>query len=174
VRGPVDHGRAGNEDTSLDPGLTQRLDQMMGPSDVDLERRQRAIPRAADMRRTGAMIDDRRPEPGDSGMDAARVEHIDRFPSQTRRVCRRHAPRSRPRDQVRGRTLSGEPLDEMTPGESTGPGDEGRPGHACRRPLQRGRPLIAPLNGEKFPRPASVNDRKNRWSDGILTVAYGL
>ena len=31
----------------------------------------------------------------------------------------------------------------------------------------RGTPLSAPLKGEKLPSPASVNDRKKRWSDGI-------
>src|SRR5581483_4995547 len=31
---------------------------------------------------------------------------------------------------------------------------------------QRGTPLNAPLNGEKLPRPANVNDMKKRWSDG--------
>src|SRR6516162_7177143 len=31
----------------------------------------------------------------------------------------------------------------------------------------RGTPLSAPLKGEKLPRPWSVNERKNRWSDGI-------
>ena len=36
----------------------------------------------------------------------------------------------------------------------------------CRSTF-RGAPLSAPLNGEKFPTPASVNDRKKRWSAGI-------
>ena len=30
-----------------------------------------------------------------------------------------------------------------------------------------GTPPSAPLNGEKLPSPASVNDRKNRWSAAI-------
>ena len=43
-------------------------------------------------------------------------------------------------------------IDEVTAGEAGRTGDED----------QRGTPLSAPLKGEKFPRPASVNERKKR------------
>jgi hypothetical protein len=55
--------------------------------------------------------------------------------------------------------LIAEQIEQVAAGESGRAGDEDRAGH---KRGQRGTPLIAPLNGEKFPRPASVNDRKKR------------
>jgi hypothetical protein len=48
--------------------------------------------------------------------------------------------------------------------EDVAAGETGSAGNQGRTPVshQRGTPLKAPLNGEKFPSPASVNDRKKR------------
>jgi len=60
----------------------------------------------------------------------------------------------------------GQQIDEMTAGKTCGASDENRVRHA-RTAGYRGTPLSAPLNGEKLPRPASVKERKKRWSEGI-------
>jgi hypothetical protein len=67
---------------------------------------------------------------------------------------RRAAVGAIPPDQRRA--LCRQPIDEVAAGETRCAGDED----------QCGTPLMAPLNGEKLPSPANVNDRKNRWSDG--------
>ena len=59
-----------------------------------------------------------------------------------------------------------EVVDEMAAREPRGAGDENFAGHTVRR-RYRGTWLSPPLNGEKLPRPASVNDRKKRWSSGM-------
>ena len=53
-------------------------------------------------------------------------------------------------------------IDEMAAGEPGGSGDK----RWSRHGGQRGTPFSPPLNGEKLPSPASVNDRKNRLSAG--------
>ena len=61
-----------------------------------------------------------------------------------------------PADDVEG--VGRKLIEQVTAGEAGGSGDKGRTAHA----RQRGTPPRPPLNGEKLPSPASVNDRKNR------------
>ena len=72
-----------------------------------------------------------------------------------------------PRDQVA--PVAQQAIEQVAAGEARGAGNEDGRLHA----RQRGTPLSAPLKGEKLPRPASVNDKKNRWSAGMGTVDPG-
>ena len=86
------------------------------------------------------------------------IEDVDRLPfdplAGSRHVAFGPVP---PDDRF---ALGRESIDEMAAGKACGAGDQD----------QRGTPLSAPLNGENAPRPASVNERKNRWSDGTGIV----
>ena len=139
---------------------------MMRAADVGGERRLRLSPMLA--RRAPHPRSDT-PPPAAAARSRRRtdpaIEQIDGLPANPRRVvAQRRAAWPMPRDD---------------PGAVRAAAD---PGDGCRRtqraPVtrvgldigrvarQRGTPLSAPLNGEKLPRPASVNDKKNRWSDG--------
>ena len=82
------------------------------------------------------------------------LEQIDGVDVDIRSHLRHASARAVPRDEWR--LASGEQVNERAAGEPGG----------ARHEDQRGTPLSAPLNGEKLPRPASVNDRKNRRSEG--------
>src|ERR1051326_5602984 len=71
----------------------------------------------------------------------------------------RERPRPTPRDDRRRGAIARQQIDQVAAGETGGTRDE----HF----VHRGTLPSAPLNGEKLPRPASVNVRKKRWSDGI-------
>ena len=80
VRRPVDHRRARNHHPRLGARQAQRFEQVVRPAHIDGEGRLRAIPRAAHMGRTCAVINRSGPEPLDRLADGGRVEKIDRFP----------------------------------------------------------------------------------------------
>ena len=76
-----------------------------------------------------------------------------------------------------------EEIEQVTAGKAGGARDQRHAGHRITSTTgfaeiaehaslcaYLGTPLSAPLNGEKLPRPASVNDMKNRWSAGIATA----
>ncbi len=65
-----------------------------------------------------------------------------------------------PRDELRW--TAREEIKQMTARETGRAGHENAGRLGGRRARQRGTPLSAPLKGEKFPRPASVNEMKNR------------
>src|SRR5207237_10337029 len=96
-----------------------------------------------------------------------------RLPPCARYVDRCTAAGSVPRDDVA--SAGREQVEQVTAGEPRRAGDE-QFAHvsACSAfsaasapERQRGTPPSAPFIGEKLPSPASVNERKNRWSAGI-------
>ena len=83
-----------------------------------------------------------------------RIGDVDGLPQHTRPAGRRFDAGTMPCDDVRA--IASEEIEQVAPGKPAGASDESG--------AQRVIPLIAPLNGEKLPRPASVNERKNLWS----------
>src|SRR5205814_1340223 len=100
----------------------------------------------------------------DGAGDGSAIEQIDGLPSGLRDAAWRLASRTLPGNEVG--PVGREKLEKMAAGESRGARDQNRARHRSGR-CQRGTPLIAPLKGEKLPSPASVNDRKKRWSAGM-------
>ena len=131
------------------------------------------------MRRARAMKDDARPQPRHGLTHGRGVQHIDGLPPDARVTrelrrqsgtppgCRTIVVGTPPRDQVA--PVAQQAIEQVAAGEARGAGNEDGRLHA----RQRGTPLSAPLKGEKLPRPASVNDKKNRWSAGMGTVDPG-
>jgi len=109
---------------------------------------------------TRAVIDHRGTRTLDGLCDGFSVEHVDFLPAGSGRRDGRLAAWTAPRNDLVPRCR--QQINHMASGETCGTGDENTLRHAAR--LQRGTPLMAPLNGEKFPSPASVNDMKNRRS----------
>jgi len=117
--------------------------------------------------RAGAVIHNRGPQPRD-GVDHRRsIEKVYRFPLRGRTVRRGRPSRPMPADDIRAGISAGvgEEIEQVTAGKAGGARDEGGACHQVAR--YRGTPPSAPLNGEKLPSPASVNDMKNRWSAAI-------
>ena len=135
---------------------------MVRRADVDGERPLGVVPRPADMGGAGAVIHHARPHPRDRRAYRRLVEQVDGLPGRAAdRAWVRLGSRAIPRHDARRVGL--EQIEQMAAGEPRGAGDK-RGGRHAVVGRQRGTPLIAPLNGEKLPRPASVNDRKKRWS----------
>lgn len=124
------------------------------------------------------MIDRLWPDAPKSVSNGFPVEQIDGVPRHQRRRPafapgalidrrpRRGAAWTMPGDD--GATPAGQQVEEMTAGKSGGPGHQ-RDGRLLDRGRSyRGTPVIPPLNGEKLPSPASVNERKKRWSAGTV------
>src|SRR5689334_67618 len=108
--------------------------------------------RADHVRLGGAVIDRMRLRRGNRRPHGLRVGDVDGLPLYPGEGHGLRSAGAMPRDDVR--SSAGQQIEQMAAGKSSGPSDEGG--------AQRGSPLIAPLNGEKFPSPANVNDRKNR------------
>ena len=102
------------------------------------------------------MVDDVRPRAFEGGRNRCAIGQVDSIPGDAVHGTRGMTTRAMPGDDPL--TVSDEQVDEMSAGETGGAGDEGRD--------HRGMPLIAPLNGEKLPRPASVKERKKRRTGG--------
>lgn len=110
------------------------------------------------MRGAGTVIHRVRSNAIEGPLDRAAIAEVDGVPGHTRGSTWRRAARAMPRNDLN--SVLGKEIDEVAAGETGRPGDESRLGH------QRGIPPMPPLNGEKFPRPASVNDKKKRRSAG--------
>ena len=115
------------------------------------------------MRRTGAVKDHGRLCRDDCSPYRVGVQQVHAVPSHTLYLARSTAAGPVPGDGVAA-AVCGEEVEEMTAGEARSSSDQGGTGGTGHR----GVPLSPPLNGEKLPRPASVNDRKNRWSDATV------
>ena len=112
------------------------------------------------MGRAGAVVDDRWCRVAQCLTHSGGVEQVDALPADAG-----HHPRgvaTRPVPRHRRHTVVCELIDEMAASEPGGSGDK----RWSRHGDQRGTPFSPPLNGEKLPSPASVNDRKNRLSAG--------
>ena len=106
------------------------------------------------------MKDDRRLRPFELAPDRRLVEQVDASPRNAVHVTRSVSTRPMPGDGVD--PVGSELVEEVAACEAGGAGDKSG-GHR-----ERATPFMPPLNGEKLPRPASVNDRKKRWSAGAM------
>ena len=166
VRGLVDHRRAWNHDAGVRGFGAHRFEQVVRATNVDGQRRLGCVPRSADVRRSGAVIHGRRTRLTNRALDRATIQEVYGLPRCPRAFAQRLVSGPVPRDEL-GR-VSSEKVDEMASGEPGRSGDDCGSRHlTCR--AQRGTPLMAPLNGEKFPRPANVNDMKKRRSAGMAS-----
>ena len=138
----------------------------MRAAHVDRQRRRRRVPRLTDVRRAGAVIHAR-------AAASTRIASRTAARSSRSTACQRTpamssggAPPGRARRPVGA--CGREQIEQVASGETGGAGDS--VGRDIESERQRGTPLRPPLNGEKLPRPASVNERKKRWSDGTPTT----
>src|SRR5581483_7874976 len=90
--------------------------------------------------------------------DGVPVQDVDGLPLDVGARLRRPPARPIPADDTR--VARREEIEQVAAGKPGRAGDEN----------QRGTPLIAPLNGEKLPMPARVNERKKRRSAAIGTL----
>ena len=121
----------------------------------------------------GAVVHRSRPHAIDRLLHRGAIEKIDRVPPHQRRCRRRRTAGAMPGDHRTSSPTSRS--SRWLPAKPAAPVTRIVAGMEL---CYRGTPPSAPLNGEKFPRPASVNDMKKRWSDGTelrepkLTVWY--
>lgn len=114
------------------------------------------------MGRAGAVVDNRWLHVAHRVSHGGRIEQVDALPAHALDCARRVAVGSVPGDSLHA--VCRELIEEVAAGETGGSGDKRRSRHGD----QRGTPFSPPLNGEKFPSPASVNDRKKRLSAGTM------
>jgi hypothetical protein len=98
--------------------------------DIRFERSERILPRIADVSRSRAMKDDAGGYGGKRLCDDIAIEDVDRLPP---RGALRAGRAARPIPADNGRAVREERIDQVTAGETGGPGHENDIGHSARR-----------------------------------------
>jgi hypothetical protein len=81
-------------------GALERPEQVVRGADVGRQRRLGRVPRPADVRSTGAVVDRGRAQPRDRRGDRVGVEQVHRLPAGRADVARRRMPGAMPGDHV--------------------------------------------------------------------------